>query len=126
MDDLEENAVMVNALQRRASVVAQKSLAEGFGLTVAEAMWKGVPVVATRVGGIQDQIEDGVSGMLVDDPHDLAGFGAAVVSLLDDPARAARIGAAARERVRERFLGPRHLHQYFEVVGALVAEPAAA
>ena len=59
MDDADENAVIVNALQRRADVVAQKSLAEGFGLTVAEAMWKGRPVVASRVGGIQDQIEDG-------------------------------------------------------------------
>ena len=59
MEDADENAVIVNALQRRADVVVQKSLAEGFGLTVAEAMWKGRPVVASRVGGIQDQIEDG-------------------------------------------------------------------
>ena len=66
MDDADENAVMVNALQRRADVVVQKSLAEGFGLTVAEAMWKGRPVVASRVGGIQDQIEDGETGVLVD------------------------------------------------------------
>ena len=66
MDDADENAVIVNALQRRADVVVQKSLAEGFGLTVAEAMWKGRPVVATRVGGIQDQIEDGTTGCLVD------------------------------------------------------------
>ena len=57
MDDVEENAAMVNALQRRADVVVQKSLAEGFGLTVAEAMWKARPVVASRVGGIQDQID---------------------------------------------------------------------
>ena len=68
MDDDEENAAMVNALQRRADVVVQKSLAEGFGLTVAEAMWKARPVVASRIGGIQDQIEDGVSGILLDDP----------------------------------------------------------
>ena len=73
MDDLEENAVIVNALQRHAFVVVQKSLAEGFGLTVAEAMWKGRPVVASKVGGIQDQIADGESGILLDDPHDLAG-----------------------------------------------------
>ena len=63
MDDADENAAIVNALQRRADVVVQKSLAEGFGLTVAEAMWKGRPVVASRVGGIQDQIEDGETGL---------------------------------------------------------------
>ena len=124
MADVDENAVMVNALQRRASVVVQKSLAEGFGLTVAEAMWKQAAVVASRVGGIQDQIEDGVSGLLIDDPHDLAAVGAAVVGLLDDPARAERIGDEARERVRDHFLGARHLHQYFDVIAALVAQPA--
>ena len=68
MDDVDENAAMVNALQRRADVVVQKSIAEGFGLTVAEAMWKRRPVVGTRVGGIQDQIVDGESGLLIDDP----------------------------------------------------------
>ena len=59
MADADENAVIVNALQRRADVVAQKSLAEGFGLTVSEAMWKGRPVVASEIGGIREQIEDG-------------------------------------------------------------------
>jgi glycosyltransferase involved in cell wall biosynthesis len=71
MDDFEENAVIVNALQPAADVVVQKSLAEGFGLTVAEAMWKRRAVVASRIGGIQDQIEHGVSGLLLDDPADL-------------------------------------------------------
>ena len=80
MDDPEENAAIVNALQRHAAVVVQKSLAEGFGLTVAEAMWKGRPVVASAVGGIQDQIEDGVTGVLLDDPRDLAAFGAALAA----------------------------------------------
>src|SRR5919198_5507580 len=96
LDDPDENAVMVNALQRRADVVAQKSLAEGFGLTVAEAMWKGRPVVASRVGGIQDQIEDGRTGLLLDDPHDLEGFGRLVRELLDDLEKADRMGAEAR------------------------------
>ena len=86
MEDADENAVIVNALQRRADVVAQKSLAEGFGLTVAEAMWKGRPVVATRVGGIRDQIEDGRSGCLVD-PLDLPAFGEQVSALLRTPTR---------------------------------------
>ena len=84
MADIEENAAIVNALQRHATVVVQKSLAEGFGLTVAEAMWKGRPVVGTRVGGIQDQIVNGESGVLVSDPHDLAEYGAAVTALLTD------------------------------------------
>ncbi|MCW2957673.1 MAG: glycosyltransferase, partial [Solirubrobacterales bacterium] len=84
MDDPEENAAIVNALQRRATVVVQKSLAEGFGLTVSEAMWKGRPVVATALGGIQDQIEEGRSGILLPDARDLEAYGAAVVSLAAD------------------------------------------
>jgi trehalose synthase len=115
MEDAEENAAIVNALQSRANVVVQKSIAEGFGLTVSEAMWKGRAVVASRIGGIQDQIVDGESGVLVD-PLDLEAYGAAVVALLNDEQRAAQLGAAARERVRAAFLGPRHLAQWFDVV----------
>jgi trehalose synthase len=114
MADAEENAAIVNALQRRSSVVVQKSLAEGFGLTVAEAMWKGRPVVASRVGGIQDQIVDGESGVLVD-PTDIVGFGATVRELVLDPARRERLGAAAQQRVRDEFLGVRHLTQYVDL-----------
>jgi trehalose synthase len=119
MEDAEENAAMVNAVQRTATVVVHKSLAEGFGLTVAEAMWKGKPVVASRIGGIQDQIVDGESGVLVD-PSDLEGFGDAIVRLLADAPAAARMGAAARARVRESFLGPRHLAQYLTLFTALI------
>jgi trehalose synthase len=115
MADLEENAAIVNALQRRADVVVQKSLAEGFGLTVAEAMWKARPVVASRIGGIQDQIVDGETGLLLDDPLDLAAYGAAVRSLLDDPTRAEVMGRGAKERVRHRFLGTRTLIQAIEL-----------
>jgi len=121
MDDVDENAAMVNAIQRRADVVVQKSLAEGFGLTVAEAMWKARPVVATRIGGIQDQIVDGESGLLIDDPADLGAAAAAIDGLLDDPERAERIGAAARERVRESFLGTRHLVQYMRLIESMLA-----
>jgi trehalose synthase len=121
MLDDEENAAMVNALQRRATVVVQKSLAEGFGLTVAEAMWKGRPVVASRIGGIQDQIEDGITGLLLDDPGDVEAFGRLVCSLLLDPARARQMGEAARRRVREKFLGTRNLLQYVDLLGSLVA-----
>ena len=123
MQDRTENAAIVNALQRHSAVVVQKSLAEGFGLTVAEAMWKRRPVVAGRIGGVQDQIQDGVNGLLLDDPSDLAAFGAAVSSLLDDPQRARLIGDAAHERVRSQFLGSRHLLQYFPLFGRLVRTP---
>ncbi len=120
MDDDEENAAMVNALQRRANVVVQKSLAEGFGLTVAEGMWKARPVVASRIGGIQDQIEDGVSGILLDDPADRGAFARAVCGLLQDPEGARRMGEAAKARVRSDFLGSRHLAQYVEICAQLI------
>jgi trehalose synthase len=112
MSDIEENAAIVNAAQRHATVVVQKSLAEGFGLTVAEAMWKSRPVVASGVGGILDQIVDGESGLLVRDPTDPAAFGRAVRGLLEDPARARALGERAHTRVLEQFIGTRHLMQY--------------
>jgi trehalose synthase len=115
-DDVEENAAMVNAVQRRSNVVVQKSLAEGFGLTVAEAMWKAKPMVASAVGGIQDQIEDGVSGVLIQDPTDLAAAAAAIDGLLGDAGRAREIGGAARQRVTEHFLGTRSLTQYMDLI----------
>ena len=120
MRDLDENALIVNALQHQAAVVVQKSIAEGFGLTVAEAMWKSRPVVASRVGGIEDQIENGKSGVLIDDPNDLATFGSAVVSQLADPERATELGRQARLRVISEFLGPRHLMQQAELISSLV------
>jgi trehalose synthase len=116
--DVEENAVIVNALQRHANVVVQKSLAEGFGLTVTEAMWKGRALVAAGVGGIRDQIEDGVSGLLVD-PRDLTVFGNAVGSLLGDPSLALDLGAAAHRRVRDRYLAPHYLGAYLELFAEL-------
>ena len=110
IDDLHENAAIVNALQRRADVVVQKSIAEGFGLTVAEAMWKARPVVASAVGGIQDHIVDGESGVLVE-PADPAAFPTEVSGLLGNPARAEWMGHNAHERVRGAFLGARHLER---------------
>jgi trehalose synthase len=118
MFDLEENAAMVNALQRRADVIVQKSIAEGFGLTVAEAMWKGRPVVGSRVGGIQDQIVEGVSGILVE-PLDLDALATAIVSICEDPDRAADLGEQARHRVGERFLAVTRLAEYVELVSTL-------
>jgi trehalose synthase len=121
-EDLEENAAIVNALQRAASVVVKKSLEEGFGLGVTEAMWKRLPVVASRVGGIQAQIEHRQSGLLVDDARDLECFGAAVSEVLVDRDEAARLGAAAERSVRERFLHDRHLAEWIELLAAEVQE----
>jgi trehalose synthase len=119
MDDLEENGAMVNALQRHADVIVQKSLAEGFGLTVAEAMWKARPVLASRVGGIQDQITHDRSGLLLDDPSDLAAFGRATATLLEDHEQAARLGREAHRRVRQDYLAPRRLTQELDLIQRL-------
>jgi trehalose synthase len=121
LDDIDENAAMVNALQRHATVVAQKSLAEGFGLTVSEGMWKGRPVIGSAVGGIIDQIADG-TGVLLPDPADLKAFGEAVRELLSDRARAIRQGRAARAYVRENYLGDVHLMRYAGLLGTLISK----
>jgi trehalose synthase len=120
MEDDEENALIVNALQRHAAVVVQKSIAEGFGLTVAEAMWKSRPVVASAVGGIADQIEDEESGLLVA-PDDLSGLGERITNLLESPEEAERLGANARRRVTSHFLPDRHLLQYAELLEHVLA-----
>ncbi|HEY7272466.1 MAG TPA: glycosyltransferase, partial [Actinoplanes sp.] len=124
LDDIDENAAMVNALQRHAAIVVQKSIAEGFGLTVAEAMWKGRPVIASAIGGINDQIAAG-TGVLLPDPSDLATFGAAVRELLDDRQKRSRLGAAAHAYVRDNFVGDLHLLRYAEVFTALTSRRAA-
>ncbi len=119
MDDGDENAIIINALQRHAYMVVQKSIVEGFGLTVTEAMWKARPVIASRVGGIQDQIVDEHDGLLIADPHDLDALAAAMARLLDDPELADRLGAAGRKRVHDQFLGDRHLLQYVDLFASL-------
>ncbi len=115
MDDVDENAIIINALQRHAYLVVQKSLVEGFGLTVTEAMWKARPMIASRVGGIQDQIVHERDGLLLDDPYDLDALAAAMARLLDDRELADRLGAAGRARVHDQFLGDRHLAQYVDL-----------
>ena len=112
----QENAAMVNALQRHASVVVQKSLEEGFGLTVAEAMWKARPVVASRVGGIQDQIEHEVSGLLLDNPSDPRQLTAALRRVLEAPDLARRLGVQANKRVRDLFVNLRSLYAYTDLI----------
>ena len=119
MDDLRTNSLIVNALQRHASVIVKKSLQEGFGLGITEGMWKAKPVVATRVGGHRDQVMHGQTGLLVDDPLDLRAFAAAIDRLLDDPALAFELGSAARERVRARYLADRHFVSWVRVLGRL-------
>jgi len=106
----------VNAFQRASAVVIQKSLREGFGLVVAEALWKGIPVVAGKVGGIVIQIQDGVSGYLVSSPEECA---ARCLDLLRDPALRKRMAAAGREHVRENFLITRDLRDQLELVATL-------
>ena len=114
--DREVNATIINAIQRISAVVTQRSLVEAFGLTVAEAMWKKAPVVASAVGGIQDQVEDGVSGMLVD-PLDAPAWAEAVRDLLLFTERAKEMGDAAHEAVRRRFLPDRHLLEVLDAIG---------
>lgn len=114
--DIEENAAIVNALQSHASVVVQKSLHEGFGLTVTEAMWKSRAVLASKVGGIQDQIEDGSQGLLLHDPLDLKQFAILLERLLSDSQLRQRMGQRGRARVIERYLGIDSLLRY----GALI------
>lgn len=121
MVDIEENAVMVNAIQRSATVVVQKSLMEGFGLTVAEGMWKGKPVVASAVGGIVDQITPG-TGILLADPTDLDTFGDTLAGLLEDPDEMARLGANASRHVLDQFVGDQHLLRYAELIGQLLKD----
>jgi trehalose synthase len=124
MADIDENAAVVNALQRHSAVIVQKSIQEGFGLTVAEGMWKARPVVASAVGGIKDQIVDGETGVMLGDPYDLAAFGGILVRLLGDGEERERLGRNAREHVRRNFLANRHARQYVELLEPIVAEKA--
>jgi trehalose synthase len=121
MQDVDENAVMVNAIQSHATVVVQKSLAEGFGLTVAEGMWKAKAVVASAVGGIVDQLSPG-TGVLLDDPADLDAFGDAVAELLARPDRIQELGEAARRYIHDNFIGDLHLLRYEALIARLVGD----
>jgi trehalose synthase len=107
-----QDGALVNALQRRASVVLQKSIREGFGLTVAEAMWKGTPVIGGNVGGIRYQITDGFDGFLVSSIEEAA---QRILQLLEDNKLAEEMGQRAREKVRQEFLLTRYLEQYLDL-----------
>jgi len=114
-----ENNILVNVLQRESAVIIQKSLREGFGLTVTEALWKGTPVVASDVGGIPLQIIDGKNGFLVD-PKDSDGFADRILELLKNPKLSLKLGKAAKEYVRERFLITRILQDYVMLLNEIL------
>jgi trehalose synthase len=109
-------AIEVNAFQSQADVIVQKSLREGFGLTVTEAMWKVRPVIAGNVGGIPLQIKDGETGFLVSSPEEAA---KRTLSVLGDPELAKRLGRAGKEHAREMFLTPRLLRDWLQLFGEL-------
>jgi trehalose synthase len=109
-------AVQINAFQRISNVLVQKSLREGFGLTVSEALWKGRPVVGGRAGGIKLQIREGRDGYLVDDVPECA---QRIIDLLADPVGADEMGSEGREHVRENFLSTRELEDWLRLFGEL-------
>jgi trehalose synthase len=119
-DDPQEAAAIINALQRRGTVVVQNSRGEGFGMTILEAMWKRRPVVCTRVGGIQEQVVNGVTGYLID-VDDARTAGQAILALLADPEQRERMGEAARQRVRADFLLPREAVDWTDLIAHLIA-----
>jgi trehalose synthase len=114
-----QDSELVNALQRSAAVVVQKSLREGFGLTVTEAMWKGAAVVGARVGGIRHQIEEGVNGFLAEGIEETA---QRIVQLLQDETLRYRLGEQARETVRKRFLMTRLMEDWLDLIASFEAD----
>jgi trehalose synthase len=114
-----EDPTLVNALQRRADVVLQKSTREGFGLTVTEAMWKGAAVVGGNVGGIRRQIQDGQNGFLVNSVDEAA---ERIVQLLEDSELRRRLGDNAKETVRNSFLMSRLLEDWIDLLAEFARE----
>ncbi|MGD8860595.1 MAG: glycosyltransferase [Myxococcales bacterium] len=124
MDSRENNALIVNALQRCSSVVVQNSLREHFGLTATEAMLKGASVLGTRAAGLRAQIQDSVHGRLVDDPEDPQQVASALRDMLDDPDTRSTYGRNARRRAAEHYVTPRQVRSWLELIGALQAKPS--
>jgi trehalose synthase len=116
-----DNAFLVNCLQRASAVVIQKSLKEGFGLTVTEALYKGTPVVASKVGGIPLQVIDGENGFL-HSPHDLNGFSNSIIKLLKDETLRAAMGKAGREHVKKYFLITRLMLDWLHLMNKVLSE----
>ncbi len=113
------NETLVNAIQRFSSVIIQKSTREGFCLAVTEALWKGTPVVASNVGGIPVQVEDGKNGFLLE-PKDTEGFADRIIHLLKNPNEAEAMGQKGIESVREKFLITRLLSDYLYMLNAII------
>jgi trehalose synthase len=109
-------AIEVNAFQSHADVVVQKSIREGFGLTVSEAIWKARPFIGGNVGGIPLQVEDEVTGFLVETVEQCA---QRALELLADPALGKSLGRRGKEHVRQHFLTPRYLRDYLRIFTAL-------
>jgi len=118
-DPVASNFIFINALQRKSSVIVQKSIKEGFGLVVTEALWKGTPVVASNVGGMPLQIIDGENGFLVD-PSDSQGFAERIIEILQTPGLAGEMGTKGKDHVRENFLITRLLIDYLDLLADLV------
>jgi trehalose synthase len=110
-----QDSALVNALQSSSSVILQKSLREGFGLTVTEAMWKGTPVIGGNVGGIRHQIQDGQNGFLVSSIEDTA---ERIIQLLKNKKLRNQIGKNARETVRKKYLMIHYLEKYLDLFAA--------
>jgi trehalose synthase len=119
----EENNLLVNALQRASAVILQKSTREGFGLTVTEALWKERPVVASRIGGIPLQVQDGESGYLLA-PRDLDGFASRILTILRDPRHAEELGRRGKRYVQDHFLITRLLDDYLTLLNETLLRAA--
>ena len=113
------NDILVNSIQKFSSVIIQKSTKEGFCLSVTEALWKGTPVVASNVGGIPSQIDDGESGYLLD-PYDIDGFADRIIHILKNPNEAKGMGEKAKAKVRNEFLITRLLSDYLDMLNAVI------
>jgi trehalose synthase len=120
MVDRKENALIVNALQRQAAVVVQNSIREGFGLTVAEALWKATPLVASNVGGISVQVRNGTDGLLVDDPRDHVEISRALLRMIASPLEAESMARSGHRRVREHFLMLSQVRAWLGEIGRLL------
>jgi trehalose synthase len=115
------NETLVNSIQRFSNVIIQKSIREGFCLCVTEALWKGTPVVASNIGGIPYQIDDGEGGFLVE-PHDNEGFAERIIHILQNPNEAKAIGEKAKEKVRKEFLITRLLSDYLDMLNSIMSK----
>jgi trehalose synthase len=111
--------ILINVLQRASSVIVQKSLKEGFAITVSEALWKGTPVVTSNVGGISSQVINGKNGFLLD-PRDYAGFAEKIIYLIKNPTIAEKMGEYGREHVKNNFLITRHLLDYIQLMKKII------